>query len=145
VYAVADPSTVPQALLHNLKHNQVLHERVVLLAVETEEVPHVDPDERVSLEHLGQGFHRVIMRFGFMEEPDVPAGLGALRPHGLEFKPLETTYFLSRETLLRARASRMAAWRRNLFAVMARNARTASSFFQLPPNRVVELGAQIEL
>jgi KUP system potassium uptake protein len=145
IFLYGNPDATPPALLHNLKHNQVLHERVVLLAVETEEVPHVDPDERVSLEHLGQGFHRVIMRFGFMEEPDVPAGLGALRPRGLEFKPLETTYFLSRETLLRARASRMAAWRRNLFAVMARNARTASSFFQLPPNRVVELGAQIEL
>jgi KUP system potassium uptake protein len=145
IFLYGNPDATPPALLHNLKHNQVLHERVVLLAVETEEVPHVDPDERVSLEHLGQGFHRVIMRFGFMEEPDVPAGLGALRPHGLEFKPLETTYFLSRETLVRARASRMAAWRRNLFAVMARNARTASSFFQLPPNRVVELGAQIEL
>jgi KUP system potassium uptake protein len=145
IFLYGNPDATPPALLHNLKHNQVLHERVVLLAVETEEVPHVDPDERVSLEHLGQGFHRVIMRFGFMEEPDVPAGLGALRPQGLEFKPLETTYFLSRETLVRARASRMAAWRRNLFAVMARNARTASSFFQLPPNRVVELGAQIEL
>jgi KUP system potassium uptake protein len=86
-----------------------------------------------------------VMRFGFMEEPDVPAGLGALQPYGFEFKPLETTYFLSRETLVRARVSRMARWRRNIFEVMARNARTASSFFQLPPNRVVELGAQIEM
>jgi len=145
IFLYGNPTATPPALLHNLKHNQVLHERVVLLAVETEEVPHVHADERVAAESLGQGFYRVIMRFGFMEEPDVPDGLVALRAYGLEFKPLETTYFLSRETLLRARVSRMAAWRRNIFAVMARNARTASSFFQLPPNRVVELGAQIEL
>jgi KUP system potassium uptake protein len=105
----------------------------------------VRAEERASLEDLGQGFYRVVLRFGFMEEPNVPEGLGALRPHGLEFKPLETTYFLSRETLVRSARPAMAKWRRNIFSVMARNARTASSFFKLPPNRVVELGAQIEL
>jgi KUP system potassium uptake protein len=145
IFMYGDLSATPPALLHNLKHNQVLHQRVVLLVVETAEIPHVPPDERVVLKDLGQGFYRVLMRFGFMEEPDVPAGLGALRPFGLEFKPLETTYFLSRETLVLARRSGTARWRRHLFSVMARNARTASSFFQLPPNRVVELGAQIEI
>ena len=145
IFMYGNPAATPPALLHNLKHNQVLHQRVVLLVVETAEAPHVPAEERASLEDLGQGFYRVVLRFGFMEEPNVPEGLDALRPHGLEFKPLETTYFLSRETLVRSARPAMAKWRRNIFSVMARNARTASSFFKLPPNRVVELGAQIEL
>jgi KUP system potassium uptake protein len=145
VFMYGNPDATPPALLHNLKHNQVLHQRVVLLVVETAEVPHVPAGERAAVEPLGQGFHRVHLRYGFMEEPDVPAALAALGPQGLELRPMETTYFLGRETLIRSARRDMAAWRSALFVVMARNARTASSFFHLPPNRVVELGAQIEL
>ncbi len=145
VFMYSDPAATPPALLHNLKHNKVLHERVVFLVVETENVPHVPPEERAKLEDLGVGFYRVTLRYGFMEEPNVPQALAALRGKGLELKPLETTYFLGRETLIPTNKPGMALWRERLFTVMHRNARTATSFFCLPPNRVVELGAQIEL
>jgi KUP system potassium uptake protein len=145
VFMYGNPAATPPALLHNLKHNQVLHERVVFLIVETAEVPHTAPEERAAVEGLGRGFYRVYLRYGYMEEPDVPEGLQALRPLGLEFKLLETTYFLGRETIIPSKKPGRSAWLGTIFAVMARNARTASSFFRLPPNRVVELGAQIEL
>jgi KUP system potassium uptake protein len=145
VFMYGNPAATPPALLHNLKHNQVLHERVVFLTVETTETPHVLPDERASLVGLGSGFYRVVLRFGFREQPDVPEGLKALAPLGLTFKHLETTYFLGRETIVPSRTPAMSKLGRHLFAVMSRNERTASSFFCLPPNRVVELGAQIEL
>ncbi len=145
VFMYSNPEATPPALLHNLKHNKVLHERVVFLSVGTAEVPHVPSEERASVEDLGVGFYRVRLNYGFMEEPNVPEALQALRAKGLEFKPLETTYFLGRETLIPSRRPGMAIWREHLFAAMNRNARTATSFFCLPPNRVVELGAQIEL
>jgi KUP system potassium uptake protein len=145
VFMYGNPAATPPALLHNLKHNQVLHERVVFLTVEPAEVPHVTPEERASVEDLGHGFYRVCLRYGFMDEPDVPKSLPLLLPFGLTFKHLETTYFLSRETILPSKDPAMSAWGGHMFAVMARNARTASSFYRLPPNRVVELGAQIEL
>ncbi len=145
VFMYGNPDATPPALLHNLKHNQVLHSRVVLLIVETAEMPHVPEQERASVEDLGHGFYRVLLRYGFMEEPDVPAALAGLASTGLALRNLETTYFLGRETLIRSRRRHMPSWRAALFVIMARNARTASSFFHLPPNRVVELGAQIEL
>jgi KUP system potassium uptake protein len=145
VFMYSDPEATPPALLHNLKHNKVLHERVVFLIVETEEVPHVPDEERATMEDLGVGFYRVMIRYGFMQEPNVPAALTQLRRNGLEFKPLETSYFLGRETLIATDKPGMALWRERLFTVMHRNARPATSFFCLPPNRVVELGAQIEL
>jgi KUP system potassium uptake protein len=145
VFMYSDPTAIPPALLHNLKHNKVLHERVVFLVVETENVPHIPVGERAEYEELGAGFYRVTLRYGFMEEPNVPQALAELRDWGLEFKPMETTYFLGRETLIPSDKPGMALWREHLFTVMHRNARTATSFFCLPPNRVVELGAQIEL
>lgn len=145
VFMYSDPAATPPALLHNLKHNKVLHERVVFLVVETAEAPHVSAKERAKIEELGAGFYRVTLHYGFMEEPNVPHALAELRDRGLEFKPMETTYFLGRETLIPTNKPGMALWRERLFAVMHRNARTATSFFCLPPNRVVELGAQIEL
>jgi KUP system potassium uptake protein len=135
----------PPALLHNLVHNKVLHERVVLLTVETEEIPTVDDAERVSVEEMGAGFFRLVVRFGFTEDPDIPSALALAAERGLVLKPMETSYFLGRETLIPSKRPGMAMWREQLFAVMSRNARTATSFFGLPPNRVVELGAQIEL
>jgi KUP system potassium uptake protein len=146
VFMYGNPRTTPPALLHNLKHNKVLHERVVLLTVRTEEIPHVPEAERVTVEEIGHGFFRVVLNYGFMEDPNVPAALQLARRPGLEFKPLETSYFLGRENLIATRRKRgMAIWREKLFASMSKNARSASSFFHLPPNRVVELGAQIEL
>ena len=135
----------PPALLHNLLHNKVLHERVVLLKVETEEIPTVEDADRTEVEEMGHGFYRVTLRYGFTEDPDIPAALASVSHPELTFKPMETSYFLGRETLIPSRNPGMALWREHLFSVMSRNARPATSFFGLPPNRVVELGAQIEL
>ena len=145
VFMFGDTQGTPPALLHNLKHNKVLHERVVFLSVVTQEVPSVSAEERASVETLGHDFWQVKLRYGFMEDADIPAALAALGHPELPFKPMETTYFLGRETLIATRRKGMALWREHLFAVMSRNARPATTFFRLPPNRVVELGAQIEL
>jgi KUP system potassium uptake protein len=150
VFMTSNVGMVPPVLLHHLKHNKVLHERVVLASVLTEEIPAVPEAERVTVRELGSGFHQVIARYGFMETPDVPAMLDSIPRRSipgprLRIVPMETTYYLGRETLLPTGPSRMATWRKRLFIVMARNAQTASSFFGLPPNRVVEMGAQIQL
>ncbi|WP_425485838.1 potassium transporter Kup [Gemmatirosa kalamazoonensis] len=145
VFMFGDTKGTPPALLHNLKHNKVLHERVVFLAVVTQEIPQVPPEERVTVEDLGHGFWQVKLRYGFMEEADVPAALAAIERDGLSFKPMDTTFFLGRETLIATKRPGMAVWREKLFALMAQNARPATTFFRLPPNRVVELGAQVEL
>ena len=107
----SNPEATPPALLHNLKHNKVLHERVVFLAVVTAEVPHVPAHDRVTVEELGRGFYRMRLNYGFMEEPNVPEALDALKEKGMEFRPLETTYFLGRETLIPSRRPGMAIWR----------------------------------
>lgn len=135
----------PPALLHSLKHYKVIHQTVVFLAVVTEEVSHVADNERSTTEDLGEGFYRIILRYGFMQDPNIPDALKDIKMPGLEFKPAETTYFLGRETLIPSKRPGMAMWRESLFASMSRNARPATAFFKLPPNRVVELGAQIEL
>jgi KUP system potassium uptake protein len=134
----------PVVLLHHLKHNKVLHEEVILLSVQSAEVPDVDDADRVRVESLGQGFFQVIATFGFMETPDVPAVLARTRSVGIRAAPSETSYVLGRERLLPYGTSNMARWRKKLFAFMSRNARSATEFFGLPANRVVELGAQIE-
>ena len=145
VFMYGNSDGTPPALLHNLVHNKVLHERVVLLTVETEEIPVVDDADRVQTKAMGHGFYRVVARYGFTEDPDIPSVLAKVKEPGLSFKPMETSYFLGRETLIPSRNPGMAIWREHLFSVMSRNARPATSFFGLPPNRVVELGAQIEL
>jgi KUP system potassium uptake protein len=145
VYMYGNREGTPPALLHNLIHNKVLHERVVLLTVETEEIPTVDDEGRVEVTELGQGMWRVVLRYGFTDDPDIPSGLALAREKGLVFKPMETSYFLGRETLIASKNRGMALWREKIFALMSRNARPATAFFGLPPNRVVELGAQIEL
>ena len=146
VYMYSNPEGTPPALLHNLKHNKVLHDRVVFLSIVTEEVPFVPADERVTVEHLSDGIYQLVLHYGFMADVDVPKALAATNHEGLVFKPMETTFFLGRETLIASKKQRgMAHWREQLFSLMTRNARSASSFFRLPPNRVVELGAQIEL
>jgi len=145
VFMYGSRSGTPAALLHSMKHYRVLHEQVVLLNVETQEVSHVPEEERVSVETLEHGFYRIVLAYGFMDEPCVPEALAGVKAGGLDLSPMRVSYFLGRETLIPARRREMATWREHLFALMSRNARTATSFFGLPPNRVVELGAQIEL
>lgn len=145
VYAVADASTVPQALLHNLKHNEVLHERNVILTVLFHDVPWVPMRERVQVESLGKGFWRVQLHFGFMNTPDVPRALELTRSHGLHIPVFETSYFLSRETVVPTPGAGMARWREHLFAAMSRNAGGVVEFFRLPNNAVVELGTRVQI
>nr|WP_029622954.1 potassium transporter Kup [Sphingomonas elodea] len=145
VFLTSTPDSIPPALLHNLKHNKVLHERIVLLTVAIEQVPHVVGKECTSMEALGEGFFRVVLHYGFMDEVDVPAALAAIRDCGAPFRPMETSYFLARQTLLPSSRPGMAIWREKLFAWMVRNAESAMEFFKLPTNRVVELGSQLEI
>jgi KUP system potassium uptake protein len=137
---------IPPALLHSLKHYKALHKQVMLLTVMTEEVSHLNDDERLVVEDLGEGIFRVTCRYGYMEEADIPALLERVgRELHVAIPPMDTTYFLGRETLIvTSRESGMANWREIIFASMMRNAESAARFFRLPPNRVVELGAQIE-
>ena len=145
VFMTSDPTGVPVVLLHHLKHNKVLHQTVVIMSIEGEEIPQVPAAERVTLKALNEGFYQVVARFGFMETPDVPAVLASLESHGLRARPAETSFYLGRETLLPNGSSTLARWRKLLFIVMARNAQSATAFFNLPPNRVLELGAQIQV
>ncbi len=145
IFMSGNPRGIPHALLHNLKHNKVLHERVVTLTVVTDEVSHVDPDDRLEVKALENNFYRMIAHYGFMESPDVAELLEASKNQGLEFRPQETTFFLGRETIIPTHAPGMAIWREKLFAIMARNSQRATAYFQLPANRVIELGMQIEI
>ena len=143
VFLTASDRGIPAALLHNLKHNHVLHMRVLLLTVLPDEHPRLNEDERLSVTPLQKGFFRVLLRYGFMETPDVPRDLALLRRHGIAIEAMEISYFLSRENVVRGRQAQLSAWRRWTFAVLQRNAETAADYFRLPPNRVVELGSQI--
>ncbi len=145
VFLCGNSAGTPQALLHNLKHNKVLHDRTVLLHIATAEAAHVPSSKRLNVTHLNQGFYQVTAHYGFMEEPNVEQILVRCAEHGLEFKPMETTFFLGRETILPTRGAKMAFWRERLFAFMCRNAQQATAFFRLPANRVVELGMQVEI
>jgi KUP system potassium uptake protein len=146
VFMTTSSEGVPHALLHNLKHNKVLHERVMLLTVRIEDVPYVEENRRFELTDLGSGFFRLIFRFGFMQESDVPAALCRVEQCGPSFKMMDTSFFLARQTLLtNAKVPGMALWREKLFSWMLRNAESAMEFFKLPPNRVVELGSQVEI
>jgi KUP system potassium uptake protein len=145
VFMTSTPDGVPHALLHNLKHNKVLHDRVILLTVKIADVPYVEQDTRCQLEPLGHGFHRLVLKYGFMQDPDVPAALKLLTGCGPEFRMIDTSFFLARQTLLPSSRPGMAIWREKLFAWMLRNAESAMEFFKLPTNRVVELGSQVEI
>ncbi|MFQ5538513.1 MAG: potassium transporter Kup [Gemmatimonadota bacterium] len=136
---------VPRALLHNLKHNQVLHETVILMTVETMEIPRVDEEERVSVEELGGGFYRVIARFGFAEDPNVPAVMRSIEIPRWKYAEMRTSFFFGEISMVISDNPPMARWRTVLFERMSRNAQRASRFFQIPPNRVVGMGAQVEL
>jgi KUP system potassium uptake protein len=145
VFLTAGREGVPHAMLHNLSHNKVLHERVVLLTVLTENVPYVEDAHRVEVSELGAGFYRMSVRYGFKDDPDLPRALTLPNALGLEFEMMETSFFLSRQTIVPTRAPGMALWREKLFAALSRNSGSATEFFHIPTNRVVELGTQIEI
>jgi KUP system potassium uptake protein len=149
IFMTGSDEGVPPVLLHHLKHNKVLHERVLLVSVKTADVPETSPSERVRVMSLGHGFWRVIASYGFMQTPNVPQVLEVVDQMGIRTKPMETSYFLGRERLIPVAARdsdqvTLSVWRKIIFAIMARNARSATEFFCIPPNRVVELGTQIE-
>jgi len=144
VFMTREPEGAPVVLLHHLKHNKVLHEQVVLLSILSEEVPEIPDAERITIQRLSQGFYRITARYGFMETTNVPGILARAREAGIDSKPLETTYYLGREQLIPTGTTPLWSWRKKLFVFMSRNSRSATAFYGIPPNRVVELGAQIE-
>jgi KUP system potassium uptake protein len=144
VFMTSSPDGVPVVLLHHLKHNKMLHETVILLSVQTRGIPEVGRDQIVQFEPLGEGFYRVVANYGFMQSPNVPEVLSVVASRGVSIPPMDTSYYLGRERLVLTGHARMSRWRKALFAIMSRNARSATEFFQIPPNRVIELGAQIE-
>ncbi|HWM90199.1 MAG TPA: potassium transporter Kup [Thermoanaerobaculia bacterium] len=145
VFMSRDSESTPTALLHNMKHNKVLHEKVVLLTVLTEEIPSVEVEDRVQVEDLGKGFFRVLAHYGFLQNPGVSEVVELTKAKGLDLNVMSTTFFLSRETLIPSKKPGMALWREKLFALMSRNAQRPTDFFRIPPNRVVELGMQVRL
>jgi KUP system potassium uptake protein len=145
VFLSGTADLVPHALLHNLKHNKVLHKRIVLLTINTENVPHVPLGRRAGVEDLGEGFFRLTGHFGFMDQPDVNSLLRLAAPKGLETSPMETSFFVGRDTLVPAPHSKLARWREQLFIMLAGSAQSAAGYFHLPSDRVVELGAQVEI
>jgi KUP system potassium uptake protein len=145
VYLTSRTDVVPVPLLHNLKHNKVIHQRIVLLHVATENAPYIAVDQRIQVTHLMDDFHSVVIRYGFMEQPDIPQALDACATQELRFDLMETSFFVGRLTIVPGAAPRMSRIRINLFEAMHRNALAATEFFRIPPNRVIELGGQIEL
>jgi KUP system potassium uptake protein len=144
VFMTSDAKGTPSALLHNLKHNKVLHERVVILNVRYAEVPYVPADRRLEMTKLAEGFYHVVLRYGFMDDTDIPKALSECAC-GVQFDPMDTTFFFSRENVIPTRGKGMMLWREHLFAAVARNAASPMTYFQIPANRVVELGAQFEI
>ncbi|MDN5835717.1 MAG: potassium transporter Kup, partial [Nitrosospira sp.] len=145
VFLTADPTGVPHALLHNLSHNQILHERIVFLTVEYLEIPFVPADNQLSVTPLIENCYQITVRYGFMDQPNLPYALELCKANGLEFEPLRTSYFLSREIVVPSPGTGMTLWRDRLFAAMARNASNAAEYFKLPAIRVLELGARVEI
>jgi KUP system potassium uptake protein len=145
VFLTADASSTPPAFLHNLKHNKIMHERIIILEVQTIDEPRVPEQHRIQVERLGKGFYSVLVCYGFMEQPDVPAALRACRPHGIAYDEMETSFFLGRETLIPAQHSSLGKWRQMLFINLASSASATKTFFRIPPNRAIELGNQIQV
>ncbi|HEX8154491.1 MAG TPA: potassium transporter Kup [Thermoanaerobaculia bacterium] len=145
IFMSRNPDGIPTTMLHNIKHNKVVHKNVVLLTVEIEETSHLGDEERSAWMELGHGVYRLVLRFGFMEDPDIPAALAKLEKPLCSLNPMTTSFFLGRETLIPTSQPGMAIWREHLFAWMMKNASSASTFFSLPANQVIELGAQVEL
>jgi KUP system potassium uptake protein len=145
IFLTGTPDFVPAALLHNLKHNKVLHERVLFVTITNLDVPEVSAMERSTVTELAPGIHRVIVRYGFMESPNLPRDLADLRVRGVDFDPMQASYFLGRETLVPAMVPKLPVWRLWLFLLLARNAASAVEFFRIPSDRVVELGVRVAI
>jgi KUP system potassium uptake protein len=145
VFMTAQPTGTPPALVHNLRHNKVLHQRVIILSVKTTHTPHVTPEERLTVSPLGRDLFNVVLRYGFMDEPNVPEALALAPELRVGIGSPDVTYFLGRETVIVTKTPGMAMWREKLFVLMARNAIRATAFFKLPPDSVVELGVQVEI
>ena len=145
IFMNGNATRTPPALIHNLEHNKVLHQRVLFLTVKTRLVPYVEEHERVELEPIGHGFYRLRVFYGYMEDPEIPRVLENVKAPGFLFDPKDTTYFLGRETIMASKRPGMALWREKIFALISRNATSATAYFCLPPDRVVELGSQVEI
>jgi KUP system potassium uptake protein len=145
VFLSGNPTGTPIALLHNLKHNKVLHKQIILLTILSKEIPYVDAPDRIEVEKLESDCVRITGNYGFMEQPNIPQLLDCARAAGMKVEEADITYFLSRETIISTRKRTMPYWRKRLFSTMSRNAQSATAFFDLPPSRVVELGMQVEL
>jgi KUP system potassium uptake protein len=146
VFLAGNAAGVPRTLLHNYKHNMVLHNRIVIMTVVTEEVPYIEESQRTDITDLGNGVFRLTLRYGFSETPDVPAALSGISVAGAAFNPLQTTYFLGRETLIVSQKKGLfSRFRKGVFAFLSRNACDASKFYHIPTNRVIEIGIQVDL
>lgn len=145
VFMARSLNAVPSALFHNVRHNRVLHERILLVTIDTEDIPHVPHEDQIAVEPLGQGFYRVMVHYGFMDNPNILEALSRLTPHGIDLELSELTFYLSRETIVATPLPGMAMWRERLFAFMSRNAERAATFFRIPSKQVMEIGQQIDL
>jgi KUP system potassium uptake protein len=145
IFTTANNLVVPNALLHNLKHNHVLAERVILMTVITEDIPHVADDQRIAIRHLDKNFHTITLHYGFMDQPNIPRALAQCRIMHFQFKLLETSFFVGREKIVASKKTRFWRWRKGLFIFMSNTMLDATEFFRIPPNRVIELGGQIEI
>jgi KUP system potassium uptake protein len=145
IFMVSNDRIVPTPLLHNIKHNKVLHERIVLMKIETDDIPHVADDQRVAVTHLEHNFHTVSLRYGFMDEPNIPRALAQMRQMNFRINLLETSFFIGREKIVCASTRGFWSWRKRLFIFLHRTMLSATEYFGIPSNRVVELGGQIEI
>jgi KUP system potassium uptake protein len=145
VFFRAEGDGVPHAMLHNLMHNRILHGRTIFLTIHNEDIPRVRPEQRLSVTDLGHDCYQIDLRYGFVEDRDIPAALDACAASGLSFEPMQTSYFIARQNVIPTVGSGMAMWREALFATMSRNARDAADYYRIPANRVVELGTQVEI
>jgi KUP system potassium uptake protein len=145
VYMTGKPEVVPTPLVHNIKHNQVLHEQVVLITVRTQEIPHVPEDQRLEIARLDAGFFQVVVSYGFMDQPDVPQALQLCQARGLRADPARTSYFIGRETLIPTPRPPMGPVEARVFAFLSAGSLSATAYFRIPPERVVELGTQLEV
>lgn len=145
IFLTGNPHGIPRTLLHNFKHNKILHRQIILLSVRTESIPVVPDSERIEVTAFEEGFFQIIIHYGFSEDPNIVAALASINQEGLNLAPLSVTYFLGRETLILTNQTNMRAWRKVLFSFLSRNAWDASKFFRIPPNRVIEVGIQVEL
>lgn len=145
VFLRGEADGVPHALLHNLSHNKILHERVIFLTLHNREIPWVPFSERIKISDLGNSCYQIDLFYGFKNEPDIPAALALCASRGLIFEPMETSYFISRQTIISTPGGGMARWREGIFVAMSRNARDAADYYHIPSNRVIEVGAQVEI